>query len=94
MKNTFKNTDKATSGNDEGCPVILHISDLHFGKPMTSGELRDRQIVFGQFMETLTGLSPDWKPNYVCITGDVSNENNSDGYIEGAKWLVDLMTNL
>lgn len=94
MGNLFNKTDETTSCNDKDCPVILHISDLHFGKPITKGGLRDRQVVFDQFVETLTGLSPDWKPTYVCITGDISYKNNSDGYTEGAIWITDLMKTL
>lgn len=91
MGNLLNKTDEATNCNDNDCPVILHISDLHFGKPMIKGGLQDRQVVFDQFVETLTGLSPDWKPTYVCITGDISYKNNSDGYTEGAIWITDLM---
>ncbi|MBN2019676.1 MAG: metallophosphoesterase [Sedimentisphaerales bacterium] len=71
--------------------VILHISDLHFGKPISDSELRDKKIVFDQFNKTLSNLSKDWWPTCLCITGDISHKNETAGYIEGAKWLVDLM---
>lgn len=68
--------------------VVLHISDLHFGiendKSASTKYVRLRQReMLSSLIETIKSIisnSPDWKPNVIAISGDVSWTGQADEY--------------
>jgi predicted MPP superfamily phosphohydrolase len=64
--------------------VILHLSDLHFGREKDPHE---RTLVLGQLARELHSLEAEWQPTHLCITGDVADNGHSGEYKEAASWL-------
>lgn len=80
---------------DQKLPVILHISDLHFGWDGGSaqGVIR-REVALGQLVRALQNLDPEWRPNLVCITGDLAGLGKPDNYTLAGQWLGNILTQL
>ena len=73
--------------------VILHISDLHFGSE-SEQECVYRDLVLCELTHALDALPPEWKPNIVCITGDVAARGQSSDYVDAGRWLDELCSKL
>ena len=61
-----------TANPSSDCPVILHLSDLHFGLDDSRQGDVDAAEVLNALSASVVGLSPDWKPSpYISvISGD------------------------
>ena len=70
--------------------VILHISDLHF----LENPPADRINIETELFSTLENLEPEWKPGIICITGDISDTNNVEGYSKAEIWVKTLLEKL
>lgn len=60
--------------------VILHLSDFHFVPHNNEGEISQRNAIENELIERVKYLPPEWQPNIICITGDISDKNNTAGY--------------
>lgn len=74
--------------------VILHLSDLHFNGNESCQSSIDRRGVFGALVNEIKSLTEEWRPNVICITGDIAYQNKQSGYEEAIKWLNELLQQL
>src|ERR1044072_5548791 len=74
--------------------TVLHISDLHFGWDGDVKARDERRIALSALLRTLTGLDQDWRPNCVCITGDVGWRGHYQDYTLAEEWIRELLTAL
>lgn len=58
--------------------VILHISDLHFSSQPE--KQREKQYIIEDLIETLSKLDEQWKPQIVCIFGDIVDKCDVEAY--------------
>lgn len=75
-------------------PVILHISDLHFGYDENLQTKDDRKKALDCLADRITNLDKSWHPKYICITGDIGYRGGSDDYELAAEWLGAFLTKL
>jgi hypothetical protein len=73
--------------------VILHITDLHFGRESTADQ-DARLLALESLIRTITDLPLDWRPTIVCLTGDISCRGAESGYKLASLWLTDLLARL
>jgi predicted MPP superfamily phosphohydrolase len=73
---------------------ILHLSDLHFGWDENQSQKDNRQIALYNLIEKLENLDVSWKPNCVCITGDIGWRGSVKDYEEATKWINKLLERL
>ena len=66
--------------NDNSDNVILHISDLHFIKNTNEIVIAKNDTIQRDLIRRLQELREQWKPNILCITGDISDKNKDGGY--------------
>lgn len=59
--------------------IILHLSDLHFNGNEDICDGIDRENIFDSLITKIQGLGDAWKPNVVCITGDIASYNKQEG---------------
>jgi predicted MPP superfamily phosphohydrolase len=86
MDGKSANPQRAPTPTD--CPVILHISDLHFGRDQDQD---GRTLVFNELIREVHKLGTIWNPTYLCITGDIANKGAPDEYKKAASWLVNFI---
>ena len=72
--------------NEHGHPVILHLSDLHFG--YDGGQAARRENALRELVKTVAELDQAWLPSVVCISGDIAMYARDPEYDQAAKWLV------
>jgi hypothetical protein len=71
--------------------TILHLSDLHFG---WDGDVRgrtDRDLALKGLLRQLRKIEPEWKPEIVCITGDIGWKGQASDYAEAEKWIGEVL---
>ena len=72
--------------------VILHISDLHFGHEGKNIAARNkRTIALDSMSKYLDDLKPEWRPNILCVTGDIGWKKGKEDYAEARDFFNDLM---
>lgn len=54
--------------------VIMHISDLHFGREdkSTKNYIENRKMLIESFFDSFRQIPDDWKPDILVVTGDVA----------------------
>ncbi|MDR2032482.1 MAG: metallophosphoesterase, partial [Azoarcus sp.] len=73
-------------------PVILHLSDMHFGRDGTHRAKQDnRKLCLEDLLKQLRKLEEGWKPTIICMTGDVGWKGAASDYDEAKKWLDELL---
>ncbi len=70
--------------------VILHISDLHFSAKCSDQELANRKLLFNGLLNRLKALEDEWCPTLVCVTGDITDKGQPEGFSEAGDWLKQL----
>jgi len=75
-------------------PVILHLTDLHFGYDKDPIQKTARDLALGSLLTALSKCEPDWKPNIVCISGDVGWRGQATDYEAAREWLTKLLGSL
>ncbi len=70
--------------------VILHISDLHFSAKCDEQAHANRKLLFDGLLIRLKAIEPEWRPTLVCVTGDVTDKGQSEGFNDAAEWLKQL----
>lgn len=73
--------------------VILHISDLHFGleRGAEVTGLDKRELVLSHLIQYVKTLSEDWKPDIICISGDIGYGGKKEDYNKATKWIENLL---
>lgn len=71
---------------------ILHLSDLHFG-------LKDNNInvLKSSFIEKIQQISvskKEWSPDFIVVSGDISNDGSTEQFISAELFLNDLKDKL
>lgn len=75
--------------------IILHLSDLHFGNEGSDQAKSDaKQAVLKSLLECIAALPPEWKPNMVCISGDIAWSATEDQYKDAEAWVRKLLSQL
>ena len=72
--------------------VILHLSDLHFVDEPNQAVKRTN--ILNDLIDCLNNVPPDWKPNIICITGDISDKAKIEGYKIAKDWIEKLRKGL
>ena len=76
------------------CPVILHISDLHFGYDENPQRKDDRNLALNYLADRIISLDKAWHPKYICITGDIGYYGAASDYELVSKWLINFLKKL
>jgi predicted MPP superfamily phosphohydrolase len=74
--------------------TLLHLTDLHFGWDRDPATKAERQIVLDGLIEHLAKLPKEWRPQVVCISGDIGWKGKSDDYALAKAWLTNLLDRL
>jgi hypothetical protein len=74
--------------------VILHISDLHFSAKCDEQVKANRDLLFNGLLNILGTIESEWHPTLVCITGDITDKGQPEGYTEAGQWLKKLSCDL
>jgi tetratricopeptide (TPR) repeat protein/calcineurin-like phosphoesterase family protein len=75
--------------------VLLHLSDLHFGNDDGSQTEKDaKQAILSSLLKKLQALPADWKPNVVCISGDIASRAKREDYDKAEAWMGELLQKL
>jgi len=74
--------------------VILHISDLHFSAKCSDRDLANRKLLFDGLLKRLNTIEDEWRPTIVCITGDITDKGQSEGFDDAKEWLKQLSLEL
>jgi hypothetical protein len=82
------------SKTSENPVVILHLSDLHFGWDGDERERTDRDLALKGLLHRLTLLDVEWRPNVVCISGDIGWQGKSSDYEDAEQWIRQLLAEL
>lgn len=68
-------------------PVVLHLSDLHFGAEPTARQVNDRELCLAALTEYLGKLEAEWRPQAVVVTGDIAWAARKSDYQQASEWL-------
>ena len=74
--------------------VILHISDLHFSVKTDMQSIANRKLLFDGLIDRLKDIEPEWHPTLVCVTGDITDKGQKEGFAEAGEWLKKLSKEL
>lgn len=67
--------------------IILHISDLHFSAKCDEQAQANRKLLFDGLLARLKAIEPEWRPTLVCVTGDITDKGQHEGFTDAADWL-------
>jgi len=59
--------------------VILHISDLHFSSNQKIK--KEKEKIMSSLLDVLIQLEPEWKPNVICVSGDIVDRYDVSAYL-------------
>lgn len=68
--------------------IILHISDLHFSS--NEEKRREKDIIMNSLIDVLQQMEEEWKPNIVCVSGDIVDRYDVSAYSLAREWFVKL----
>jgi predicted Zn-dependent protease len=71
--------------------VILHLSDIHFGDARNQKEEDSKTLVLQSLKLSLTRIDIAWKPQAVCITGDIAFRGARPDYARAAEWITEIL---
>lgn len=81
-----------TSESNSNTTVILHISDVHFGVARNEQERDSKKLVLDSLLVALKKLDPAWRPDIVCITGDIAFGGVGADYALAEDWITRLLS--
>jgi len=93
MSQTIDTSGGSLVGKDSP-PVLLHISDLHFGWEGSASQGVDRTLCLRGLLQCLRDLDDSWKPTVVCVTGDIGWRGAVEDYRNAREWLLELLAEL
>lgn len=67
--------------------IILHISDLHFSTKFDEATKASRNLLLKSLIDELSSIDTNWHPTLVCITGDIIDKADFNGFEVAAEWL-------
>jgi len=70
------------------------LSDLHFGWGTASQEIDDLQLTLDSLLDAVAGLKGEWRPNCICISGDIGGKGAEGDYQQAKRWLDKLLGRL
>src|SRR5262245_58943176 len=72
--------------------AILHLTDIHFGwEGSDPSDLANRKVCLDGLIKQLSTIEPEWKPEIICLTGDIGWRGVSSDYNDAKKWLDELL---
>ncbi len=72
--------------------VILHLSDLHFGRKYKKVADDDaKELILASLLQEIASLPAEWKPNVICISGDIGNYGLAADYDLAEIWIRKLL---
>jgi hypothetical protein len=74
--------------------TLLHLTDLHFGSEGDSTKRAERELILASLLDEVGSLEPEWKPDLVCVTGDIGWRGKPDDYAKAEEWLRRLLDRL
>jgi hypothetical protein len=72
----------------------LHLTDLHFGWDRDASSKAERKLVLDGLIDQLIALPEDWRPQVVCISGDIAWRGKAEDYVLAEEWLTRLVGRL
>ena len=73
---------------------ILHLSDIHFGRPSYSWKYAKKENVLNSLIEKISNLGDSWMPNIVVVSGDVGWSGSREDYELAEEWFQRLMSEI
>lgn len=73
-------------------PVLLHLTDLHFGWNATDlAATTQRTLSLDSLLQTIKELPAEWKPTIICLSGDIAWAGSGTDYQLAKTWLDKLL---
>jgi predicted MPP superfamily phosphohydrolase len=73
--------------------TILHLTDIHFGwEGDNSSGQAERKVCLDSLLQEVKRQTKPWKPNVICISGDVGWQGSESDYAAAKKWLDKLLS--
>lgn len=70
--------------------TILHLSDLHFSTKYDEPTQSNRELLLQGLLDKISSIESDWQPNIVCLSGDIVDKADADGFKLASVWLKKL----
>lgn len=64
--------------------IILHISDLHFSS--NEEKKREKDVIMNSLVDALKNLEEEWRPNIICVSGDIVDRYDVAAYPIAGEW--------
>ena len=64
--------------------IILHMSDLHFSS--NEEKKREKDVIMNSLVDALKDLEEEWKPNIICVSGDIVDRYDVAAYSIAGEW--------
>src|SRR6266540_3046043 len=75
--------------------LILHLSDLHFGWDGDDFlKIAQRTVALREMLRVISALEDSWRPNVLCITGDIGWRGKQEDYALAKTWINELLATL
>jgi len=78
----------------KGPAVLLHLSDLHFGRTGDETQSALRKAVLGSLARQVLAQPPDWRATIVCVSGDIGWAGREADYHDAEGWLSEFLLKL
>lgn len=75
-------------------PVILHLTDLHFGCDEREYDLARRELVLAALIGEVQRSPDDWRPTIVAVSGDIAWRGRAEDYSKASEWFGRLFSAL
>ena len=64
--------------------IILHMSDLHFSS--NEEKKREKDVIMNFLVDALKDLEEEWRPNVICVSGDIVDRYDVAAYSIAGEW--------
>lgn len=64
--------------------IILHMSDLHFSS--NEEKKREKDVIMNSLVDALKDLEEEWRPNVICVSGDIVDRYDVAAYSIAREW--------
>lgn len=64
--------------------IILHMSDLHFSS--NEEKKREKDVIMNSLVDALKNLEEEWRPNIICVSGDIVDRYDVAAYPIAGEW--------
>lgn len=74
-------------------PTILHLTDLHFGfDGNLPSDFANRKVCLDGLLQVLGEIETAWKPDIICISGDIAWSGSASDYDLAKEWFDKLLS--